>query len=128
MQGQNFDKNNPAIILCDQRLENIFGMKDLHVSQVQNALAKSLISINKIDIESSIQPTKIKKSNNRYRLSDHLRELCIASGIMNPNKQFFTYQETANYFSAYIIANKDCILDSRNISVSNFKKRTSIKD
>ena len=105
-------------------------MKDLHLSQVQSDLAKYLISINKIDIESSIQPTKIKKSNNRYRLSDHhhLRELCIASGIMNPNKQFFTHQETGNYFSAYIIANKDCILDSRNISVSNFKKRTSIKD
>ena len=121
MKGQNFDKNNPSIILCNQLLENIFGMKALHISQVQNALAKSLISINKIDIESIIQPTKIEKSNNRYRLSDHLRELFIASGIMNPNKQFFTYQEAANYFSAYIIANKDYILDSRNISVAIIK-------
>ena len=121
MKGQNFDKNNPSIILCNQLLENIFGMKALHVSQVQNALAKSLISINKIDIESTIQPTKIEKSNNRYRLSDHLRELFIASGILNPNKQFFTYQEAANYFSAYIIANKDSILDSRNITVAIIK-------
>ena len=121
MQGQNFDKNNPAIILCDQCLENMFGMKDLHLSQVQSALAKYLISINKIEIKSSIQPTKIEKSNNSYRLSDHFQEIFIASGIMNPNKQFFTHQETGNYFSAYIIANKDCILDSRNISVAIIK-------
>ena len=118
MQGRNFDAKNPEIILCDQRLENIFGMKALHVSQVQNALAKSLISINKIDIETTIQPPKIEKTNNRYRLSDHFRKLFIAAGILNPNKQFFTYQETANYFSAYIITKKDCILDSRNISVA----------
>ena len=76
---------------CDQRLENIFSMKALHVSQVQTALAKSLKPQNNVNIEASIQPTKIEKSNNRYRLSDHLRELFIASGIMNPNKQFFTY-------------------------------------
>ena len=38
--------------------------------------------------------------------------------ILNPNKQFFTYQEAANYFSDYIIAKKDCILDSCNICVA----------
>ena len=38
------------------------------------------------------------------------------------NKQFFTYQEAANYFSDYIIAKKDCILDSCNICVALIKK------
>ena len=41
--------------------------------------------------------------------------------ILNPNKQFFTYQEAANYFSDYIIAKKDCILDSCNICVALIK-------
>ena len=103
MQGQNFDKNNPAIILCDQCLENMFGMKDLHLSQVQSALAKYLISINKIDIKSSIQPTKIEKSNNRYRLSDHLGELFIAVlwkrlNTEMPQKKAETPQKPEEFF------------------------------
>lgn len=121
MQGRNFDAQNPEIILCDQRLENLFGMKALHVSQVQTALAKSLKPLNNVNIDSTIHSTKSEKLNKRYRLSDQFRELFIATGILNPNKQFFTYQEAANYFSDYIMEKKDCILDSRNICVALIK-------
>jgi len=121
IKGRNFDEKNPEIIICDQRLENIFGMKALHVTQVQSAIATSLKSLNNVDIHSTFHPTKIEKSNNKYRLSDHFRELFIDTKILNPNKQFFTYQEVANYFSEYIIMKKDCILDSRNISVALIK-------
>ena len=79
MQGRNFDEQNPEIFLCDQRLENIFGMKALHVSQVQTALAKSLNPLNNVNIESTIQSTKSEKLNKRYKLSAHVCELFIAT-------------------------------------------------
>lgn len=36
--GRHYDPRNPAIIVCSQQLENIFGMKALHVTQVRASL------------------------------------------------------------------------------------------
>eukprot|EP00088_Acartia_fossae_P052022 TRINITY_DN5858_c0_g1_i4.p1 TRINITY_DN5858_c0_g1~~TRINITY_DN5858_c0_g1_i4.p1 ORF type:complete len:345 (-),score=88.83 TRINITY_DN5858_c0_g1_i4:399-1433(-) len=38
-----FDEKNPVIVMCDQELENIVGMKALHVNQMREALLKSTV-------------------------------------------------------------------------------------
>lgn len=40
--GKLFDPANPSIVLCSQQLENVFGMKALHVKQLRGALLKQL--------------------------------------------------------------------------------------
>ena len=41
-EGGHFDEHNDFIVLCNQEWENIFGMKALHVKQIEAALKKSL--------------------------------------------------------------------------------------
>ena len=45
LNGKLFDVRNPAMIICDQVLENIFQVRALHVTQVRAALAKSLVRL-----------------------------------------------------------------------------------
>jgi len=44
--GKHYDEKNPSIILCSQQLENVFGMKALHVKQVMPALYKAMVPLN----------------------------------------------------------------------------------
>ena len=87
--GTHFDERNPSIILCQrsQELENIFGMKALHVCQVQDALAKSMAALDSTenssdsDQELKSDATKPKPAkptasgtnpDTKYRLLDKL--------------------------------------------------------
>ena len=138
LDGRHYDERNPSIILCyrSQQLENIFGMKALHVSQVQSALAKSLVALNTPENssgsdsgsepeEAEAEVTTSKKSatpkadpNTKYRLSESLKQLFVSAAILVHSQELFTYSEAAGLLSKYIISKKDHIFDSRNIMVA----------
>ena len=132
--GKHFDERNPSIILCQrsQELENIFGMKALHVCQVQDALAKSMAALDSTenssdsDQELKSDATKAKPAkptasetnpDTKYRLSDKLRQLFVSAALVT-TQELFTFKEASGFFSTYIISRKNHIFDSRNIFVA----------
>lgn len=136
--GKHFDERNPSIILCQrsQELENIFGMKALHVCQVQDALAKSMAALDSTENSSdsdqelksdakkakSTKPTASGTNpdtnpDTRYRLSDKLRQLFVSAALVT-TQELFTFKEASGFFSTYIISRKNHIFDSRNIFVA----------
>jgi len=44
-EKKNYDPRNPEMIMCSQQLENIFGLRALHVSQVRAALNSFLVAV-----------------------------------------------------------------------------------
>ena len=134
LDGKHFDERNSSIILCQrsQELENIFGMKALHVCQVQDALVKSMVALDSSEnssdsdqeLKSDASEAKSTKStasetnpDTKYRLSDKLKQLFV-SAALGTTQELFTLNEALGFFSTYIISRKNHIFDSRNIFVA----------
>ena len=136
LTGKHFDEKNPCIILCDgsQQLENIFGMKALHVCQVQTALAKSMVdhdtpeNSSDSDYESGAEAeagetpatdskAPVANPHTKFKLSEKLRQLFVSAALVT-DQELFTFTEAAGLLSSYIISRKDHIFDSRNIMVA----------
>lgn len=136
LEGKHFDERNPCIILCDrsQQLENIFGMKALHVCQVQTALAKSMVdhdaheNSSDSDYESGTEEetgetpatdskAPVANPHTKFKLSEKLRQLFVSAALVT-DQELFTFTDAAGLLSSYIISRKDHIFDSRNIMVA----------
>ena len=136
LEGKHFDERNPCIILCDrsQQLENIFGMKALHVCQVQTALAKSMVdhdaheNSSDSDYESGTEQetgetpatdskAPVANPHTKFKLSEKLRQLFVSAALVT-DQELFTFTDAAGLLSSYIISRKDHIFDSRNIMVA----------
>ena len=119
LEGKHFDERNPSVILChrSQLLENIFGMKALHVSQVQAALAKSLLPL-KIFPKTIYPKPIIKNPDTKYRLSYQLNQLLVSAALIQSSDELFTWSEVVNLLIGYILSKKTTLLDVRNITVA----------
>ena len=131
--GKLYDENNKAIVLCDQQLENVFGMKALHVAQIIPALKTSLVPVNIVHAPkpspvfkdrtcgTKVIPVSSCKLNQPvYTMSLPLYNLLLPTGT-DPS-QPFTYKDAAALFSRYIISRKEHIFDTRNIFVALIMK------
>lgn len=141
--GKHYDEKNPSIILCSQQLENVFGMKALHVKQVMPALYKAMVPLNDeedvsedalvIDEDvvssdeiapTSCPPTTSKSANEepksanvdepKYTMSVELAQLLLP----NQANRAVSFKEAAALLSKYIIQRKDHLFDVRNIMVA----------
>lgn len=118
MSEGHFDPRNPSVILCQrsQLLENIFGMKALHVSQVRAALAKSLLPLKPLAI--TVVPRPVIKTSTKYRLSRPLGQLFVSAGLIPSSEKTFTFTTAGHLLAEYVLSKRASLLDARNVSVA----------
>lgn len=142
LNGKLFDVRNPAMIICDQLLENIFQVRALHITQVRGALAKSLVPKTVLSEEPCVTIYATQNRNNvvpmgvlnsgvgtisstfagsevtmKYKLSEPLKELYRQSKILQHQQDLFTYREAAALLVQYIRKRRSHIIDWRNMEV-----------
>jgi len=130
-----FDPKNPSIILCSQQLENMFGMKALHVKQLRGALLKQLEAVERHDAAeeqlddssddegpapTSCAPTtsavlNLDEADQKFIMSAGLKALLLPNTARNVA---VTFRQAAALLSRYIIQRQHHLFDSRNILVA----------
>jgi len=124
--GRHYDEQNKSMVLCNQEWENVFGMKALHISQVEDALLKSLHLVavmQELTIPGPRQvinppPASTAPSTPCQVDEYHLPPLLLL--LFNPpsGQMHFTLPETGKLLSSYIIRNQNRVSDRRNIRVA----------
>jgi len=148
VENKLFDPKNPSIILCSQQLENMFGMKALHVKQLRGALLKQLEAVEhdaaaeaaeeQLDdssdddeggpAQTSCAPTTSSPaaataaaSNNSGGAEQKFVMSAGLKALLLPNtgrNVAVTFRQAAALLSRYIIARQHQLFDSRNILVA----------
>ena len=141
-----FDPANTSIILCSQLLENIFGMKSLHVIQIKAALLKHLSQVpppaapvpnhhaaDRLKVQQGLgssiatssagsarrpKPTMLN-DNRLFRYSAQFVAAVLPAGS-DPN-QVVCFRQAAEAISRYILSRKMHIIDNRNILIAMVK-------
>ena len=106
---KSFDPSNRSIILCNQRLENVFGCKSLHVNQVKNIIMRFLtlpLSPPLPEVSNKTACTRI-----RYRFPKEFEGILPGASTQ---KDPVYLREAIEIISGYIIRNKEGLIDARN--------------
>jgi hypothetical protein len=139
-----YDPLNPAIILCDARLERVLDIKALHVSEVKEHVLTHLVLVY-TSFHTRKQPIQIQTRNTKQlRLSKENEELKRLVNLqvqqtfnkdsdyrMKPllkatlkqlphfpsHKRTFNYTELCQYLTKYIICHKEKLIDPRHIKI-----------
>ena len=124
-----YDPKNPAIILCDENLEQALDQKALHVSQLNATIFPHFANWEQIEFPEVIHtknPTEYGKrffGNPMTEFSMQPNLLKLIKDVAGPNntKSIFSVTEILNLVSHYIISNKSTIFDPRNIKLAMVK-------
>ena len=124
-----FDPKNPAIILCDDNLEQALDQKALHVSQLNAAIIPHLANSEQIEFPQVFHNKNSTDHGKRF-FGNPMTEFSMQPNLLNlirelagPNntKSIFSVTEILNLVSHYIISNRSTIFDSRNITLALVK-------
>ena len=124
-----FDPKNPAIILCDENLEQALDQKALHVSQLNAAIIPHFANWEQIEFPEVIHtknPTEHGKrffGNPKTEFSMQPNLLNLIRKLAEPNntRSIFSLTEILDLVSHYIISNKSTIFDPRNVTLALVK-------
>ena len=124
--GRHFDEQNKSMVLCNQEWENVFGMKALHISQVEEALLKSLHLVavmQELRIPGPGQvvnpPPASTASTTPCQVGEyHLPPPLLLLFDPPSGQMHFTPLEAGKLLSSYIIRNQNRVSDRRNVRVA----------
>jgi len=139
-----YDPLNPAIILCDARLEKALNIKALHVSEVKDHVLSHLVLVYK-SFHTKKQPIQIETRNTKrlrlskenleskrliypqveqtfnkdsdYRMKPLLKAALKQLPHFPSHKRTFNYTEICQYLTKYIIYHKKKLIDPRHIKI-----------
>ena len=129
-----YDPNNTNIIILENSpLEEVLGVKSLHVTEVRDWVAEqmdikdpSTIKKTEDKEEEKTQDQKPNEStsiynntNMRFALKPLFREAIQQTKGFDNKKTAYTYKELTTYLSQYILERKDEFFDDRNIKIAH---------
>ncbi len=138
-----YDPLNPAIILCDTRLECALNIKALHVSEVKEHVLIHLVLV--LPFHTRKRPIQIETRNTKqlrlyneneeskrlvnlqvqqtfnkdadYRIKPLLKAVLKQLPHFPSHKRTFNYTELCQYLTKYIIYHKEKLIDPRHIKI-----------
>lgn len=139
---QQYDVENPAVVICDDCLEDALDVKAMHVSEVKEFVLKQLLLIDQlsqpVDIIRPLQngdalPTWASATANaviaqanacsnfnvegKYTVKPEFLKVLKSVDGVDPNQTVFHYREITHLLSQYIRANQKSFFDVRNIRI-----------
>ena len=128
-----YDPRNPAVILLNEELSEIFGgMKGLHVTELPQIILDymttleitnySLDEIPESESEIMLEWLSAQNTNetpleSKFKISNAMFQEVLRKGGAGPNKKIFTYREITSLVSKYILARKH-LIDPKNIKLA----------
>jgi len=95
--------------MCDDELENVLGLKALHVKQIRGLIEEQL---KKVKITVTAKPkTWLER---QFKVNADFLQLIQETHNTNDDKRLYSYQEIATLLYKYIIKNKEKLFDIRN--------------